>query len=349
MNTADSDVLLDDAETGAAPGNCLQGLFGIDGTPPDQVLGADGRLTLRLPLRAGWVWMLRGTAPAAASTATTGPAPVAATLDPLPAEPQTGDFTVSGKAGAPFQLVLDGQLASAPTVVPGADGRWQARVDTSAMRHPGLRHALTAWDAAAGLASPAQTFSVQPRWTLLAALDDPAGDDHGPGGSPQRYTYPSDPSFASRPMDIRRVRVFGAGGFLRGEVQMQAISRSWAPPSCFDHVAFRLCIALPGQDGSATVMPLQHGTLPNAMRWHRRLRVHGWSNALFTADGATAGNEGTPLSPAARVNTDPAARTITLSLPAASSGGLSSLSGARLYLSTWDYDGGDRALGAAAG
>jgi glycosidase len=353
MNTADSEVLLDNLETGAAPGSRLQALFGIDGMPPEQVVGAGGRLTLRLPPRSAWVWKLPGTTgtPGKAHAALTAPVPAAGapTLDPVPAGAQTGDFVVSGRAGGPFQLVLDGQIASARPVVPAADGRWQATVDTSTLMDPGLLHALTAWDPAAGLASTAQTFSVQPRWTLLADLDDPAGDDHGPAGSPQRYTYPSDPSFASRPMDIRRVRVFGAGGSLRVEVQMQAISKVWAPPNGFDHVAFTLYVALPGQDGGATLMPLQNGSLPDAMRWHRRLRVHGWSNALFTDQGASAGNEGTPLSPAARIETDTAMRTVTFSLPAASLGRLASLSGARLYLTTWDYDGGYRPLGAAAG
>ncbi len=36
------------------------------------------------------------------------------------------------------------------------------------------------------------------------------------------------------------------------------------------------------------------GALPEAMTWHRRLRVGGWSKALFTHQGASATHEGTP-------------------------------------------------------
>ena len=46
---------------------------------------------------------------------------------------------------------------------------------------------------------------------------------------------------------------------------------------------------------AATVMPQQQATLPDGLRWHRRLRVNGWSNALFAGEGADAGNEGRPL------------------------------------------------------
>jgi len=84
------------------------------------------------------------------------------------------------------------------------------------------------------------------------------------------------------------------------------------------------------------------------MRWHRRLRVHGWSNALFASEGASATLEGAPVAPAARVSTDAASRTVSLLLPAAALGELKSLSGAKVYVTTWDYDGGYRALRPAA-
>jgi hypothetical protein len=91
-------------------------------------------------------------------------------------------------------------------------------------------------------------------------------------------------------------------------------------------------------------MPLQKGRLPEGMRWHRRLRVHGWTNALFSAEGASAAVEGTPVGPAASIAVDRAARTVSLTLPAASLGRLPVLDGARVYVTTWDYDGGYRAL-----
>jgi len=357
MNTADGELLLDNLDPGAPAGSRLQALFGIDGMPVDRALGADGRITLRLPPRSGWVWKILPPVAAAAATVPADASPAAVvSLAPLPTTPVTGDLWVSGQAGGAraLRLVLDGQLDSAQRVVPAADGRWQARLDTSALIDPGLRHSLTVWDEAAsnagddGAAAIAQSFSVQRDWVLLAEHEDPAGDDQGPAGSGLRYSYPSDPSFAARQMDLRRVRVFGSGGALRVEVQMQAISSTWSPANGFDHVAFTLFIELPGQTGGASLMPQQNASLPAAMRWHRRLRVHGWSNALFSDVGATSVADGTPMAPSAQVVVDRAARSITFTLPAAALGRLPALSGARLYLTTWDYDAGYRALAAVA-
>jgi carbohydrate-binding DOMON domain-containing protein len=180
---------------------------------------------------------------------------------------------------------------------------------------------------------------------LRADLEDPAGDDHGPRDRPGLYRYPTDPSFgANRQMDLRRVRVFTAGGALRLDLTMHEITTVWNPQNGFDHVAFTIFIELPGQPGGSTVMPLQKGLLPEGMRWHRRLRVHGWTNALFSADGASATSEGSPTGPAARIAVDRAARTVSLTLPAAALGRLPTLDGARVYVTTWDYDGGYRTL-----
>jgi carbohydrate-binding DOMON domain-containing protein len=254
------------------------------------------------------------------------------------------DFTVSGQ-GAPgegLSLVIDGDLAQAQPVQVGPEGRWQAVLDTSRLIDPNTPHRLVAWSAASGAASTAQTFHVQPEWRLMADVQDPQGDDHGPQG---QYTYPTDPSWGeNRQMDLRRIRVWAAGGALRVAVTVPRITRSWNPPHGFDHVAFTLFIELPGQTGGARVMPQQNSSLPGDMRWHRRLRASGWSNALFAPAGATAINEGTPITPAATISTDTEAQTITFTLPPAALGSLKTLSGARLYVTTWDYDGGYREL-----
>lgn len=183
-------------------------------------------------------------------------------------------------------------------------------------------------------------------WSDWLSLDDPAGDDTGPTGT---YRYPSDPSFsAQRSMDLRGVRARTRGGALQLEVTLAALNRVWNPPLGFDHLALTVFIELPGQPGGSRVMPLQNGELPGEMRWHRRLRVNGWASNLFSAEGASPTAEGTPAGPAARVQVNPEARTITLTLPAAALGRPATLAGARVYLNTWDYDAGYRALGPEA-
>ncbi|MBL0125331.1 MAG: hypothetical protein IPP88_22540 [Betaproteobacteria bacterium] len=179
-------------------------------------------------------------------------------------------------------------------------------------------------------------------WTVLADVTDPAGDDNGPRGT---YAYPADPTWgANRQMDIQRVKVSGAGGTLKIDLTMNKVTTSWNPQNGFDHVVFTVFVELPDRTGGVTAMPLQHGSLPADMRWHYRLRAHGWSNALFSAESASALHEGTLVTPAADIRTDPANNTVTFILPASSLGPLKSLSGVKLYVTTWDYDGGYRTL-----
>jgi glycosidase len=338
FNTADHEALLDNLPTGAPAGSVLLGLYGLNGKPVARVIGTDGRLTLRLPPRSGQVWAFgRGALPAPPPT-------LAPTLDALSTDVFDGDFTVSGQAPgtARLQLVVDGDLQRAQTVRADATGRWSATVDTSAMSDPDAQHRLTAWSEAKGAGSATRYFHVDRPWRLLADVEDPAGDDHGPGGS---YRYPTDPSWGdNRQGDLRRVRVRGNGGALEIELTMHRLTTVWSPPNGFDHVNVTLYLELPGEPGGATVMPLQDARVPAGLRWHRRLRIGGWSNVLTGAETADAANEGTPVSPGATLSTDPATETLRIRLPAAALGRLPSLSGLKLYVTTWDYDGVYRAL-----
>jgi carbohydrate-binding DOMON domain-containing protein len=244
-----------------------------------------------------------------------------------------------------LHLVVDGNLADAARIKPAADGTWKARVDTSAWSDPNTVHSITAWAADSG-ASASQTVRVQRPWREVLDAIDPDGDDHGPTG---RYQYPTDEGYAGRPMDLRRVRAFTSGGALQLELTMKQISTGWNPANGFDRVAFTVFIELPGQAGGATVLPLQGAELPGDMRWHLRLRTHGWSNALFGWQGASATQEGQALAGAPALDVDAKAGTVRMTFSAAALGRLGSLAGLRLYVTTWDYDGGYLALAPRAG
>ena len=352
FNTADHEVLLAGLDSGLAGGRRLQGLHGLDGPPADEQLGPDGRLTLRLPPRAGWVWLAvpaSDTADGAAAVATTA----APTLQ-LPSGPAAfdGDFGVTGRAppAARLRLVVDGDLAAAQEVQADAAGRWQATVDTAEMVDPGVRHDIVAWAGGRAASKPA-AFQVRRQWREVVDQADPEDDDHGDDhGTDGRLVYPTDPGWGShRQLDLRRVRVATSGGALRLSLTMADITTSWNPPNGFDHVAFTVYLELPGEAGGSTLMPLQDGSLPDGMRWHRRLRVGGWSNALFSDEGATADREGQPMAQAAALSVDRAARTVHLTLPAAALGRRTSLQGTRILVTTWDYDGGYRPLTAQPG
>jgi glycosidase len=351
FNTADADTLMANLDTGLPAGTRLKPLFAIAGDGEGLTVGGHGLLTLTLPARAGLVWVVDGaTERPIASTARISldeSDPTGGVHGPDASEMPmrvTGDFDVSGYAEGVerFLLVVDGELAGAQTIAPGPDGRWQARIDTASMIDPGMTHSVVAWSASPFAVSTTRRFQVERAWQTLADIADPAGDDSGPEG---RYRYPEDPTWGdARHMDMRRVRVEGAGGALRVEVEMSALSAIWNPANGFDHVAFTLFIELPGREDGLTVMPMQNAELPDGMRWHYRLRAGGWSNALFSTLGASADSEGTPSSPGAGIEVDSARRTVRFTLPAAALGRPDTLSGARLYLTTWDYDGRYRPL-----
>jgi glycosidase len=341
FNSSDSEALAAHLETGLPPGTVLEGLYGLAGRPAPLVVDAQGRVTLRLPALGGQVWR------ATSRRVTTRAAGSKPTIDPFDTAPKSGDFNLSGTAPGSNQvwLAVDDDLGGATPVPVGPGGRWEARVDTSRMVEPGVRHTVVAW-AERQQASETQSFRVDRPWQLQAEVADPAGDDTGPGGV---YTYPTDPSWGSnRQMDLRGVKVYTSGGALQLELQMHRVSSGWNPANGFDHVTFTIFIELPSRAGGATVMPLQDASLPDGMRWHLRLRAGGWSNALFSADGASATAEGRSVTPGARVRVDAASHTVSFVLPAAALGNPTSLSGARIYVTTWDYDGGYRALGPVA-
>lgn len=338
LNTAEHATLMERVDTGLAPGTRVRSTFAIDGGTHEAVVDPQGRITLVLPPRAGWVMRpVDGSAIAEAAS-------VSIDIDARGDTDTAGGFEVAGRAAGAetVDIVVDGDLSTAQRVPVGRDGRWHARIDTGDMTDATIAHRVVAWAPHASAASPAVEFRVQRDWTLLAQHEDATGDDHGPRG---RYTYPLGAGWRdARPADLRRVRVYAAGGALKVEVQVPSLSQAWNPPNGFDHVAFNVFVQLPDAGTGATVMPQQNGELPGGMRWNVRLRAHGWSNALFSATGATATQEGTPLVPAATLQVDREAGTVTFVLPASSLGRPRSFRGGKVYVSTWDYDGGYRPL-----
>ena len=341
FNTADAPVLLDNLSSGQPDGTVLQGVFAIDGAAPALTVDARGQASVVLPPRAGFVWRPSGIA------STTPPTP-ALVLASAPANTRQ-DFMLAGRAspGVSPVLVVDEDLSRAIRLAPDAQGRFVARIDTRDMLDSGVRHCAVAWDAVATKASNRRCFTVSRDWAPVFDHADPADDDRGPQG---RYRYPLDPGWRqAHPADLRGVRAWTSGGALKLELQMASLSRAWNPANGFDHVAFTVFVQRPDREGGARAMPLQNAQLPAGMRWHYRLRAHGWSNTLHEATGASATSEGTSVTPTARIDTDAAAGTVTLTFPARALGDAASLTGARVYVSTWDYDGGFRPLAAEAG
>lgn len=339
LNTAERPMLVDRLHSGLPAGTRLAGAFGIDGVPDALTVDAGGELTWVLPPRAGLVWRVAG--PGDAVEARDAAAPV---IDPVPDGPWNGDIELHGSAapGDRLQLVVDGDIERAPRAVVDAQGRWSATLRTDSWIDPVRSHRLVLWRDADGTASAPVEFRVARRWTPAGGRDDPAGDDHGPGGG---YVYPEGDSWRTRRhADLHALELETSGGALRVTLRMAAVTGDWNPPNGFDHVAPVLFVELPGRADGSDRMPLQNARLPDGMRWHYRIRAHGWSNALFSAEGADARSEGTPQAQAAHIDVDREAATIRFTLPASALGDPDTLDGARVYVATWDYDDGFRPL-----
>lgn len=338
FNTSDSEVLLDNLDTGLPEGSRLSVVYSQLPFHDAVVIGNRGLLNLVLPGRSALVLIPDGT------QAPTAPTHTKIQIAALPETIDTDTLTVSGtaKAAQALRLVLDGDLAHALAVTADADGRWQAELSTDALMDPAIAHQLVLWDPVNSSASEPRTFRAEKLWREILAIDDPIGDDNGRSG---KLHYPNDPGWGDKHQgDIEKITVSRAGSALKIDVTLRSITGLWNPANGFDHVALTAFIELPGKGGGKRIMPLQNAELPDGMRWHYRLRAHGWSNAWFDANGAGADNEGTALSPGAGLNVDQAKRTVTFILPAKALGNPESLSGAKLYVNTWDYDAGYRAL-----
>ena len=347
LNTADAPTLMTGLPTGLPAGTPLQGLLALDGEPAALSAGAGGRLNAVLPARSGQVWRLPSAGAAPANRVPAGQAPALRLMQAKVAV-DGNQLLAAGHAppGTALQLVVDGEVGRAVAAQADPQGRWQATLPIGHLPDGRLAHRLVAWQPAQPDAAPAETtFSVQRPWVLVADQSDPAGDDHGPDG---RYTYPTDASWgAHRQMDLRHARVWRAGQALKIELTMAGITQTWGPPNGFDHANLTLFFSQPGATTGLAEMPLQQGRLPEGQRWQHRLRAGGWSNALYTVEGASASAEGTPVTPGAQLSVDAARRRITFTLPAGAVG--ADLKGLRIHITTWDYDGGYRALAPQAG
>lgn len=235
------------------------------------------------------------------------------------------------------RLVVGGNLDTALEVHPGADGVWKAELGVETLDNGGS--SAVVWgsrpDGTPFVSAP-YPFRVALAFTPQVTWDDPVGDDHGPTGT---YRYPTNPSFTNQ-NDLQTVEVATVGSNLRVTATMAGpISTVWSPPNGFDHVAFFLYLHVPGLTGTATVLPFQNATAPSGLAWNRLAFFEGWNSRLYDPVGASATAYGTPVAPAGQVSVDKAARKIVFTFSPASMGFPTSLSGTKVYLTTWDYNG----------
>lgn len=119
---------------------------------------------------------------------------------------------------------------------------------------------------------------------LLFGMDDPPGDDFGPGS----YVYPTHEAFSPHTglLDLRRVEVFDTADTVDFYFTFATITNPWHAPEGFSHQLIDLyidCIERAGRE-----RPLRSGpriTFQAESGWDYLLRVVAWDGCrLFRAD-----------------------------------------------------------------
>lgn len=336
FNTSDSAVLMDNVDTGLLEGAELKLIKSLTTGATDSVIGKNGRLTMALPARAGMVFNVSG------NRLPVPGAGVAMTVNAISTDIKTTDFAIGGTATGVSQvkIVVDGILDDAQTVAVN-NGLWTATVPIAGMVDAAVTHTVVAYDATSSQLSNSASFKVQASWTLLATHNDVASDDNGPLGT---YHYPTDNSWGTNHQgDIRKVTLEGSGPVLRIGVTTNQITKTWNPANGFDHVAFSIYVDVPNKTG-LSLMPGQNTHVPTGMDWDLKIRTHGWANVMYSTTGATATQDGAAIIPAAKVEVDENTNTVYFTVSKKALGLSSSLSGVKVYATTWDYDGGYRGL-----
>ena len=338
FNTADKPVLMVDLATGLPGGSTLTPLLAAD----DQealVVPDGGRMSMELEPRAAFVWLVGAPDESAAMPES---APLEFTIiTPLADMVFTDTLAISGTVSAatvPLKLVVNDDLARAIEVVSGDAGDWSVAAPLTGVA-PGLQeNTLHIWaPEQAQLSAPISFTSDLKITESSVTVYDLIGDTVGPD---ERYVLPTDSTFGQQ-LDIVETTVRAAGPELEVALTMTEITDEWDPANGFDHVLFHVFIDVPEQTGGATDLPRLNASSPAGFEWDYLAMVEGWNNRLYGATGASPDAYGVPVTPVADVETDSEAGVVTLRFAGEALGNPASLAGARVYVTTWDWNGVD--------
>lgn len=334
FNTAEENVLIAGLDSKLPEGTVLEQLFadGAMGPPDLPVVGKGGLVQTVLPRRSVMV--------AHATARTVPPSPPATTITvdtPIEGQTFTQDVTFTGTVSpkdARVVMLLDGYFDRPQSAAVAGDGTWKVTLGVSGFPTGTARHAVSFYSPDGHAATTPRRFTTSVVFSgTPIVVNDPAGDDKGPSGS---YRYPMDQTFGHQG-DITSVRIEAGPTTMAVKVTMADWTTVWNPPNGFDHVAFSIFLSLPGKP-SATALPLLNASFPGGGSWSHDMFAYGWgSPAMWSAEGATASKYGALVAGPA-LTIDAPSKTVTFTFDRRSYGA-ASWSGAKVYVTTWDFDG----------
>jgi hypothetical protein len=147
--------------------------------------------------------------------------------------------------------------------------------------------------------------------TALLTVQDPEGDDHGPGS----YTYPTDPVFDPGAFDLKQFVVGADEQTLVFTFSfLGPVNNPWGSGSGLSVQALDVYIDTDRQAGSGRrlLLPGRNAALPAEEAWDYVVWVEGWTPGVYEVDEA---GEPQQVSTEMRITVDPVARTVTTRVP----------------------------------
>ena len=120
--------------------------------------------------------------------------------------------------------------------------------------------------------------------TVLIDVEDPAGDDHGPG----TYAYPLDEVFVPGSYDLRRFQVGIDAEHLIFAFEVGApIANPWGSPRGLSVQTFDVYVDTDPRaeaGGARLLLPGRNAALQGRRGWEYAVTVEGWDSAFYAAD-----------------------------------------------------------------
>ncbi len=346
-NTSESDKFLS-INSGFEAGDKISILQpSTAGFPSDIVVQNGGSINVLIPAKGYGIYMLK----AKGETVDIDKELINITSS-YPTQIEAYDFTIDGTVDTSITLpknikiVLNDNFNSAVTESITATP-FSITYDLSSCTN-GINTITLLMDNGGGVYASSNTvsFSYVRPYVKIATITDPENDDTGPSG--HTYALPTDTTFKGQ-MDITKVEVYQSGTSLRLDISTRTMSKVWNPTTnMFDHVMFGIFFQKPGSSTGCALYPKHNYTLPDSFKWDYLLKMEGWSSFAYSSVGASATDNGTPVSVAPTSKVDWTGVTtgektpglIQIFVSPESLGSPSSLDGWKIYINTYDADSG---------